>query len=60
MKQVNTDLSELLKPYEKGTWVALNRQQTKVLAHAETFSKVADKVKDRNPNEVILTSVMRL
>ena len=47
-------LSEkLLKPYKRG-WVALNQQQTKVLAHARTFTDVNKKIKDHDPESIVL------
>ena len=49
--KVNYDLSKILKPYKKG-WVALNKQQTKVLAHADTFTEINEKID--NPDEVVL------
>jgi hypothetical protein len=53
MQQKNDDLSTLLTPYKTG-WVALNREQTKVLAHAQTFAAINDKVKDYDPDAVVL------
>ena len=49
--KVNYDLSKILKPYKKG-WVAMNKQQTKVIAHADTFTKINEKFD--NPDEVVL------
>jgi len=49
--KVNYDLSKILKPYKKG-WVALNKQQTKVLAHADTFTEINKKID--KPDEVVL------
>lgn len=49
----NTDLTKLLKPYKKG-WVALNQRQTQVLAHAATFTQITEKVKNKNPESVVL------
>lgn len=40
----NYDLSHLLKPY-------------RVIAHAETFTAINDKIKDYDPNAVILSAV---
>lgn len=37
------DLIKILKPYKSG-WVAIN-QKNKVIAHAETFAAVSNKVK---------------
>jgi hypothetical protein len=56
MRQKNNDLSKLLAPYKKG-WVALNNEQTKVLAHADTFAEINDKIKDYDPNQVVLSAV---
>ena len=53
MRHKNYDLSNLLAPYKKG-WVALNEQETEVLAHADTFAAINDKIKGYNPGEVIL------
>ena len=53
MSQKNDDLSKLLAPYKKG-WVALNEEETEVLAHADTFTAINDKIKGYDPNEVIL------
>lgn len=56
MTNKNYDLSHLLKPYKHG-WVALNKEQTQVIAHAETFVAINDKIKDYDPNTVILSAV---
>ena len=53
MSHSTTDLAKLLEPYKTG-WVALNRAETKVLAHADTFAAINDKIKDRHPDEVVL------
>ena len=53
MTRQNSDLTKLLKKYKQG-WVALNQQQTKVLAHARTFTQVNEKIKDQDPEEVVL------
>jgi hypothetical protein len=53
MQQKNYDLSQLLKPYKKG-WVALNEDETEVLAHAQTFTEINDKIKGYDPDEVVL------
>lgn len=53
MSHKNYDLSKLLEPYKQG-WVALNREETEVLAHADTFAAINDKVKDCDPDEVVL------
>jgi site-specific recombinase XerC len=39
--------------------VALNKQQTQVLGHAETFAAINEKIKEYNPDEIILTPIMR-
>ncbi len=53
MNHKHADLSQLLDPYERG-WVALNKDETEVLAHADTFATINDKIKDYDPNEVVL------
>ena len=53
MNRKNHDLPKLLEPYKKG-WVALNKDETEVLAHADTFAAINDKIKDCDPNEVSL------
>jgi len=58
MRHTTADLAKLLEPYKKG-WVALNRAETKVLAHADTFAAINDKIKGYNPDEVILSPVFR-
>ncbi len=39
------DLRQTLKSYSKG-WVAINKKTKKVVAHAETFVSITEKVKD--------------
>jgi hypothetical protein len=39
------DLRDSLKIYSKG-WVAINRKNNKVVAHADTFALISKKVKD--------------
>ena len=56
MRQKNYDLSNLLAPYKTG-WVALNKEQTQVLAHADTFAAINEKIKDYDPKEVVLSAV---
>ena len=56
MPDKNYDLSDLLAPYKHG-WVALNKEQTQVIAHAEIFAAINDKIKDYDPNAVILSAV---
>ena len=60
MRQKNSDLdlAKTLEPYKEG-WVALDKEQTKVLAHAENFTEINDKIKDFNSDEVILSPVFR-
>lgn len=53
MTQVNQDLAKLLEPYKQG-WLALNADETQVLAHANTFIEINDKIKDYDPDEVVL------
>ena len=53
-----TSLVKLLEPYKTG-WVALNKEETKVLAHANTFAAINDKIKGYHPDEVILSPVFR-
>lgn len=53
MSHKNHDLSKLLSFYKKG-WVALNKEETKVLAHANTFAEINDKIKNHDPNEIVL------
>ena len=53
MRHTTSNLAKLLEPYKTG-WVALNRAETKVLAHADIFAEINDKIKDRNPDEVVL------
>ena len=38
------DLRDALKPYRKG-WVAINTKTNKVVAHADNFKTIAEKVK---------------
>ncbi len=57
-KQQSKHLAKILEPYKTG-WVALNKEETQVLAHAETFAEIAEKVKDQDINEVVLSPVMR-
>ena len=56
MTPVNSDLSTILAPYKTG-WMTLNKQQTEVVAHANSFKEINEKVD--NPDEVILSPVMR-
>ena len=58
MSHINNNLAKLLEPYKKG-WVALNKEETEVLAHADTFAEINDKIKDHDPDEVILSPVFR-
>lgn len=51
-------LAKILEPYKDG-WVALNKEENEVLAHAENFAAINDKVKNYNLNEVVLAPVMR-
>jgi hypothetical protein len=53
MRHTPSNLATLLEPYKSG-WVALNKAETKVLAHADTFAAINDKIKDRHPDEVVL------
>lgn len=56
MATKNYDLSKLLASYKNG-WVALNKEQTKVLAHADTFAAINEKIKDYDPKKVVLSAV---
>lgn len=38
------DLRDTLKPYTKG-WVAINKKTNKVVAHADSFETITEKVK---------------
>ena len=58
MRHTTSHLAKLLEPYKTG-WVALNRAETKVLAHADTFAEINDKIKGYNPDEVLLSPVFR-
>jgi hypothetical protein len=58
MRHTSSSLATLLEPYKTG-WVALNRAETKVLAHAETFAEINDKIKGYRSDEVILSPVFR-
>lgn len=40
------DLTKVLKKYKSG-WVALSKKNYKVVAHADSFSKIMGKVKER-------------
>jgi hypothetical protein len=37
--------------------MALNKEQTQIIAHAEIFAAINDKIKDYDPNAVILSAV---
>lgn len=37
------DLSKILKPYKSG-WVAIDKNNNKVVAHAEEFETITDKI----------------
>ncbi len=39
------DLAQALKPYTEG-WVAINKRNKKVVAHAKTFELITQKIKD--------------
>jgi hypothetical protein len=41
------DLAKTLKPYSEG-WVAVNKKNNKVVAHAKTFAAISKKIKDVN------------
>lgn len=56
MNRKNYDRSILLEPYKKG-WVALNEEETEVLAHADTFASINEKIKNYDPNKVVLSAV---
>jgi hypothetical protein len=58
MRHTPSNLATLLEPYKSG-WVAFNKAETKVLAHADTFAGINDKIKGYHPDEVILSSVYR-
>jgi len=58
MRHTSSNLAKLLEPYKTG-WVALNRAETKVLAHADTFAAINNKIKGYKPDEVILSPVFR-
>jgi hypothetical protein len=58
MRHTPSNLATLLEPYKSG-WVALNKAETKVLAHADTFVTINDKIKDYHPDEVLLSPVFR-
>ncbi len=45
MKSIN--LSQTLKPYNEG-WVAINKKNKIVVAHAKTFELIAKKIKDKD------------
>jgi hypothetical protein len=53
MTQVNQELAKLLEPYKHG-WLALNVDETQILAHTNTFTEINDKIKDHDPGEVVL------
>jgi hypothetical protein len=39
------DLRDTLKPYTKG-WIAINTKTNKVVAHADSFKVIAEKIKN--------------
>lgn len=45
------DLRKTLKPYTEG-WVAVNKRNKKVVAHATTFALITQKIK--NTKDIIL------
>ena len=58
MHHTPSNLAKFLEPYRTG-WVALNRAETKILAHTDTFAAINDKIKGYSPDEVILSPVFR-
>ncbi len=44
---VALDLTQALKGYKDG-WVAIDEKNYEVVAHAENYEKIEEKVKDRN------------
>jgi len=51
MKQKNTDLSEILRPYEN-MWVALNQDNTVVIEAGKTLGTLLKKLKGKNFQEL--------
>lgn len=53
MMRKHTNLTKLLARYKSG-WVALDKNETKILAHADSFAAINDKMKDQDPHEIVL------
>jgi len=51
------DISKLLANIPKGAWVALSRDQDRVIAYAPDLQEVLQKSKDAGENDPIVTRV---
>jgi len=57
IKKKNTDLSEILRPFEN-QWVALSPDYTTVVSSGETLEEAASKVREEEREQVVFHKVL--
>jgi len=56
---INHDLTKVLTPKYAGKWVAMNEQQTKVVASAKSPKEVMEKAKRKGIKRPVITLVVK-
>lgn len=59
MRTVNINLTSVLRPQYDKLWVALNEQQTKVVAKGKTVQHVATVIEQKKIKNPVLTYVVK-
>jgi hypothetical protein len=52
----NYDFTNVIKPEHAGKWIALNKEQTTIVAYADTFKELQPKIEKK---DVVLMKVGR-
>ena len=59
MSLINTDLTRVLSPKYANRWVALNPEQTEVIASAKSPKAVLEAARKKNVKQPVITFVVK-